>query len=191
MYRFVRQLSCELISRRFVDVHYLKQVQIYWDSFSFKKLEIITNGTGILQMPTMAQKIMNNDPQIALKPFKCWTVVQIMNYNGARILEKQPMAEVWKWKSMMVVKCQPWRIWSEFSCWPQDLWNIRRASWFSCNPSCSTSPYKSYLLQGAFLTVPTNFQYQNEKWWAANQRFCSMNFSKYKRSSLVEQRFSF
>ena len=112
-----------------------------------------------------------------------------MNYNGARILEKQPMAEVWDCKSMKVVKCQPWRIWSEFSCWPQDLWNIRRASWSSCNPSCSTSPYKSYLLQGAFLTVPTNFQYQNEKWWAANQRFCSMKFSMYKWSSLVEQRF--
>ena len=42
-----------------------------------------------------------------------------------------------------------------------------------------------------FLTVPPNFQYQNEKWWAANQRFCSMKFSMYKRSSLVEQRFSF
>ena len=25
-----------------------------------------------------------------------------------------------------------------------------------------------------FLTVPPNFQYQNEKRWAANQRFCSM-----------------
>ena len=42
-----------------------------------------------------------------------------------------------------------------------------------------------------FLTVPPNFQYQNEKQWAANQRFCSMKFSMYKRSSLVEQRFSF
>ena len=42
-----------------------------------------------------------------------------------------------------------------------------------------------------FLTVPPNFQYQNEKRWAANQRFCSMKFSMYKRSSLVEQRFSF
>ena len=44
-------------------------------------------------------------------------------------------------------------------------------------------------VQGAFLTVPPNFQYQNEKWWAANQRFFSMKFSMYKRSSLVEQRF--
>ena len=41
-----------------------------------------------------------------------------------------------------------------------------------------------------FLFVPPNFQYQNEKRSAANQRFCSMKFS-YKRSSLVEQRFSF
>ena len=93
--RFVRQLSCELIRRRYVDVHDLKQVQIYWDSFSFQKLEIITNGTGILQIPTMAQKIINNDPQKALKLFKCWTVVQRMNYNGARILEKRPMAEAY------------------------------------------------------------------------------------------------
>ena len=102
MYRFVRQLLFELISRRFVDVHYLKQVQIYWDSFSFQKLEIITNDTGILQMPTMAQKIMNNDPQIALKPFKCWTVVQIMNYNGARILENN------QWQKYKIVN--PWRL---------------------------------------------------------------------------------
>ena len=38
-----------------------------------------------------------------------------------------------------------------------------------------------------------NFQYQNEKRRAVNQRFCfcSMKFSMYKRSSLVEQRFSF
>ena len=28
---------------------------------------------------------------------------------------------------------------------------------------------------GCFLTVPPNFQYQNEKQWVANQRFCSMN----------------
>ena len=46
-------------------------------------------------------------------------------------------------------------------------------------------------IQGAFLTVPPNFQYQNEKGWVANQRFCSMKFLMYKRSSLVEQRFSF
>ena len=42
-----------------------------------------------------------------------------------------------------------------------------------------------------FLTVPPNFQYQNEKRWAANPRFCSMKFSMYKRSLLVEQRFLF
>ena len=42
-----------------------------------------------------------------------------------------------------------------------------------------------------FLTVPPNFQYQNEKRWAANQRFSSMIFLIYKRSSLVEQSFSF
>ena len=42
-----------------------------------------------------------------------------------------------------------------------------------------------------FLTVPPNFQYQNEKRWAANQRFSSKIFLMYKRSSLVEQRFSF
>ena len=34
-----------------------------------------------------------------------------------------------------------------------------------------------------FLTGPPNFQYQNEKRWTANQRFCSMKFSMYKRSS--------
>ena len=42
-----------------------------------------------------------------------------------------------------------------------------------------------------FLTVPPNFQYQNEKRWAANQIFRSMKFLMYKASSLVEQRFSF
>ena len=42
-----------------------------------------------------------------------------------------------------------------------------------------------------FLTGPPNFQYQNEKRWAANQRFCSIKFSMYKRSSLIEQHFSF
>ena len=42
-----------------------------------------------------------------------------------------------------------------------------------------------------WLTVPPNFQCQNENRWAANQRFCFMKFSMYKRSSLVEQRFSF
>ena len=41
------------------------------------------------------------------------------------------------------------------------------------------------------LTVPPNFQYQNEKQWAANQRFCSMKIWMYKRSSLVEQHFLF
>ena len=46
-------------------------------------------------------------------------------------------------------------------------------------------------VQGVFLTVPPNFQYQNENRWAANKRFCSMKFSMYKRSLLVEQRFSF
>ena len=39
------------------------------------------------------------------------------------------------------------------------------------------------------LIVPPNFQYQNEKRWAANQRFCSMKFPMYKRSSVVEQFF--
>ena len=42
-----------------------------------------------------------------------------------------------------------------------------------------------------FLTVPFNFQQQNKKRWAANQRFCSMKFLMYRRSSLVEQHFSF
>ena len=42
-----------------------------------------------------------------------------------------------------------------------------------------------------FLTVPPNFQYQNEKRWAANQRFSSIIFLIYERSLLVEQRFSF
>ena len=32
-----------------------------------------------------------------------------------------------------------------------------------------------------FLTVPPNFQYQNEKQSAANQRFCSIILSMYKR----------
>ena len=39
-----------------------------------------------------------------------------------------------------------------------------------------------FLYRVLFLTVPPNFQYQNEKRWAANQRFCSMEFSMYKRS---------
>ena len=46
-------------------------------------------------------------------------------------------------------------------------------------------------LKGVFFTVPPNFQYQNEKRWATNKRFCSREFSMNKRSSLVEQRFSF
>ena len=41
-----------------------------------------------------------------------------------------------------------------------------------------------------FSIVPPNFQYQNERRLAANQRFCSMKYSMYKRSSLVQQRFS-
>ena len=49
--------------------------------------------------------------------------------------------------------------------------------------------YQLYMV--LFFTVPPNFQYQNEKRWAANQRFSSMIFLMYKRSSLVEQRFSF
>ena len=60
---------------------------------------------------------------------------------------------------------------------------------------CHLSTYeryqKCYKHTGCFfLTVPPYFQYQNEKRWAANQRFSSMKFSMYKRSSLVEQRFS-
>jgi|OM-RGC.v1.029591099 hypothetical protein len=50
---------------------------------------------------------------------------------------------------------------------------------------------KLMILQGGFLTVPPNFQYQNEKPGAANQRLRSMNFLMYKRSLLVEQHFSF
>ena len=42
-----------------------------------------------------------------------------------------------------------------------------------------------------FITLPKNLQYQKEKRWAANQRFCSMKFSMYKRSSFVERHFSF
>ena len=49
----------------------------------------------------------------------------------------------------------------------------------------------NYSYRVLFLTVPPNFQYQNENRWAANQRFCSMKFSTYKISSLVEKRFSF
>ena len=45
---------------------------------------------------------------------------------------------------------------------------------------------KNFTYRVLFLTVPPNFQYQNEKQSAANQRFCSMKFSMYKRSSLVE-----
>ena len=48
-----------------------------------------------------------------------------------------------------------------------------------------------YSYRVLFLTVPPNFQYRKEKRWAANQRFWSMKFLMYKRSSLVEQRFSF
>ena len=47
------------------------------------------------------------------------------------------------------------------------------------------------MIQGGFLTVPPNFQHQNEKQLVANQKFCSIKFMMYKRSLLVEQRFSF
>ena len=53
------------------------------------------------------------------------------------------------------------------------------------------SHWDSCLYRVVFLTVPSNFQYQTRKRWAANQRFCSMKFSMFKRSSLVEQHFSF
>ena len=49
----------------------------------------------------------------------------------------------------------------------------------------------NYSYRVLFLTDPPNFQYQNENRWAANQRFCSMKFSTYKISSLVEKRFYF
>ena len=68
---------------------------------------------------------------------------------------------------------------------------------YSFGPEISTSYVtlvlwgRTKLLQGVFLTVPPNLQYQNGKRWAANQRFCSIEFSMYKRSLLVEQRFSF
>ena len=62
----------------------------------------------------------------------------------------------------------------------------------SRNEKVRSADYKKNAnIQGDFLTVPPNFQYQNEKRWAANQRFRSMKFSMYKRSPLVEHRFSF
>ena len=42
------------------------------------------------------------------------------------------------------------------------------------------SSMELYNLQGGFLTAPPNFEYQNEKWWAANQIFCAMKFLMYK-----------
>ena len=56
---------------------------------------------------------------------------------------------------------------------------------------CRKSASKYIVIQGVFFNVPPNFQNQNEKRWAAKQRFCSMKFSMYKRPSLVEQRFYF
>ena len=44
-------------------------------------------------------------------------------------------------------------------------------------------PSLAYRAGWFFLTVPPNFQCQTEKWWAANQRFCSMKFSMYNWSS--------
>ena len=55
----------------------------------------------------------------------------------------------------------------------------------------SGKPSQFQLYRVVLLTVPFNFQYQNEKRWTANQRFCAMKFSMYKRSSIVEQRLSF
>ena len=49
--------------------------------------------------------------------------------------------------------------------------------------------YGSYRV--LFLTVPPNFQYQNEKQWTANQRFCSMKFSMYKRPRWLNNVFLF
>ena len=61
-----------------------------------------------------------------------------------------------------------------------------------CPPFASMSLWLNWKIYRVFfLTFPPNFQYQNEKRWAANRRFCSMKFSMYKRSSLVEQYFSF
>ena len=56
---------------------------------------------------------------------------------------------------------------------------------------CMYGPMRLIPTGWFFLTGPPNFQYQNEKRWAANQRFCSMKFSMYKRSLLAEQRFYF
>ena len=55
----------------------------------------------------------------------------------------------------------------------------------------STGSTGCFKYRVVFLTVPPNFLHQNEKRWAANQRFCSMKFLMYKRSPLVEQHFSF
>ena len=53
------------------------------------------------------------------------------------------------------------------------IWYIFHS--FTSNPSIEEDT-------GCFFTVPPNFQYQNEKQLAANQRFCSIEFSMYKRS---------
>ena len=47
------------------------------------------------------------------------------------------------------------------------------AIFFFCMKQCI--PYTGCF----FLTVPPNFQYQNEKQWEANQRLCSMKFLLY------------
>ena len=51
--------------------------------------------------------------------------------------------------------------------------------------------FPNWHVEGGFLIVPPNFQYQNEKQWATNQIFCSMNSRCATRSSLAQQRNSF
>ena len=70
-----------------------------------------------------------------------------------------------------------------------DFFTIKQHECIKISIECGIFWLRSYRV--LFLTVPLNFQYQKEKHWAANQRFSSMIFLMYKRSSLVEQHFLF
>ena len=77
---------------------------------------------------------------------------------------------------------------------PQSVVRSEVAVWHddcSHNKRIISSDYRKPSYRVVLLAVPPNFQYQHEKRCEANQRFCSMKFSMYKRSLLVEQRFSF
>ena len=68
-----------------------------------------------------------------------------------------------------------------------------RSYWSSASryPAALTRSLSYIMIQGAFFNCSSQFSVPKWKRWAANQRFRSMKFSMYKRSPLVEHRFSF